>query len=122
MSDYSVGPLLPVCQSTFAQSGRFKMGFFLRLWIIIAKALGIKLHPNEKPIISAVLHILTFGSAAGTKDITNIFHQIYFSPLCDQRVDLRLQCHVEAHKGGHPRWHSQRHGDVLLLWTWSLLT
>jgi len=34
------------------------------LWIIIAKALGIKLHPNEKPIISAVLHILTFGSAA----------------------------------------------------------
>ena len=73
MSDYSVGPLLPVCQSTFAQSGRFKMGFFLRLWIIIAKALGIKLHPNEKPIISAVLHILTFGSAAGTiKDVVNI--------------------------------------------------
>jgi len=34
------------------------------LWIIIAKALGIKLHPNEKPIISAILHILTFGSAA----------------------------------------------------------
>lgn len=34
------------------------------LWIIIAKALGIKLHPNDKPIISAVLHILTFGSAA----------------------------------------------------------
>lgn len=34
------------------------------LWIIIAKALGIKLHPNDKPIISAILHILTFGSAA----------------------------------------------------------
>jgi len=34
------------------------------LWIIIAKSLGIKLHPNDKPIISAILHILTFGSAA----------------------------------------------------------
>lgn len=45
--------------------GPFFLQNLLRLWIIIAKALGIKLHPNEKPIISAVLHILTFGSAAG---------------------------------------------------------
>ena len=35
-----------------------------RLWLIIAKILGIKLKPNEKPIISSVLHVLTFGSAA----------------------------------------------------------
>jgi len=35
------------------------------LWIVIAKSLGIKLHPNDKPILSAVLHILTFGSATG---------------------------------------------------------
>jgi len=34
------------------------------LWLIIAKILGIKLKPNEKPIISSVLHVLTFGSAA----------------------------------------------------------
>jgi len=35
------------------------------LWVIIAKSLGIKLHDKDKPIISAILHILTFGSAAG---------------------------------------------------------
>ena len=51
---YSFEPLLTTCI------------LFSRLWIIIAKALGIKLHPNEKPITSAILHILTFGSAAGT--------------------------------------------------------
>ena len=36
------------------------------LWIVIAKILGIKLKPDDKPIISAILHIATFGSAAGT--------------------------------------------------------
>ena len=35
------------------------------LWIIIARMLGIKLSSDEKPIISAVMHIATFGSAAG---------------------------------------------------------
>ena len=35
------------------------------LWVVIAKILGIKLSPDEKPIVSAVLHIATFGSAAG---------------------------------------------------------
>ena len=35
------------------------------LWIVIAKILGIKLKPDDKPIISAILHIATFGSAAG---------------------------------------------------------
>lgn len=35
------------------------------LWYIIAKSLGIKLHPKDRPIVSAVLHILTCGSAAG---------------------------------------------------------
>ena len=37
------------------------------LWIIIAKILGIKLSPEDKPVISAVLHIATFGSAAGSR-------------------------------------------------------
>ena len=54
--------------------------FFPRLWIIIAKSLGIKLHPNEKPITSAILHILTFGSAAGTKDHEDVFFLIKFIP------------------------------------------
>ena len=36
------------------------------LWIVIAKILGIKLKPDDKPIVSAILHIATFGSAAGT--------------------------------------------------------
>ena len=50
------------------------------------------------------------------------YHQLTSSPLCDQRADIRLQCHVEAHEGGHPRWHGQRHGHVLLLWTGGLLS
>ena len=33
------------------------------LWIIIARALGIQLHSGEKPVLSSILHILTFGSA-----------------------------------------------------------
>ena len=49
-------------------------------------------------------------------------YQIYSSTLCDQWLDIRVQCHVEAHEGGHPRWHGQRHGDVLLLWTGGLLS
>lgn len=35
------------------------------LWIIIAKCLGIKLRPNEKPVLSSILHILTMGTGAG---------------------------------------------------------
>ena len=45
------------------------------LWIVIAKILGIKLKPDDKPIISAILHIATFGSAAGTETI-NTWPQI----------------------------------------------
>lgn len=33
------------------------------LWFIIAKCLGIPLHPSNKPIIGLILHILTFASA-----------------------------------------------------------
>ena len=33
------------------------------LWIIIAKSLGIRLKSGEKPFLSSVLHLLTFGSA-----------------------------------------------------------
>ena len=46
-----------------------------RLWLIIAKILGIKLKPNEKPIISSVLHVLTFGSAAALF-CTNLAYEI----------------------------------------------
>jgi len=35
------------------------------LWVLIAKSLGIKLHDRDKPIVSAILHIFTFGSAVG---------------------------------------------------------
>ena len=51
-----------------------------------------------------------------------LFYQIYSSPLCHQWADIRLQCHVEAHEGGHPGWHRQRHGDVLLLRAGRLLS
>ena len=33
------------------------------LWIIIAKSLGIRLKSGEKPFLSSLLHLLTFGSA-----------------------------------------------------------
>ncbi|XP_023217565.1 uncharacterized protein LOC111619963 [Centruroides sculpturatus] len=33
------------------------------LWFVIAKCLGIPLHPNDKPIIGLILHMLTFASA-----------------------------------------------------------
>ena len=32
------------------------------LWFIIAKSLGIKLHPNDKPLVSVVLHGITLFS------------------------------------------------------------
>ncbi|XP_069705630.1 uncharacterized protein [Periplaneta americana] len=35
------------------------------LWYIIAKALGLKLSPNEKPICAIILYLLTFVSALG---------------------------------------------------------
>ena len=33
------------------------------LWNIIAKSLGIKTRAKEKPYLSSILHLLTFGSA-----------------------------------------------------------
>jgi len=45
------------------------------LWVIIAKILGIKLSADEKPIVSAVLHIATFGSAAALF-CTNLAYQV----------------------------------------------
>jgi len=45
------------------------------LWVVIAKILGIKLSPDEKPIVSAVLHIATFGSAA-VLFCTNLAYQV----------------------------------------------
>ena len=32
------------------------------LWFIIAKSLGIKLHPNDKPLVSVILHGITLFS------------------------------------------------------------
>ncbi|XP_023337962.1 uncharacterized protein LOC111708736 [Eurytemora carolleeae] len=46
------------------------------LWVTIAKSLGIKLHEKDKPVISAVLHILTFGSALGLF-VTNAWYSGY---------------------------------------------
>lgn len=39
------------------------------LWLIIAKSLGIKLHPLDKPILATVLYTLTFMSALGRKTV-----------------------------------------------------
>ena len=33
------------------------------LWIIIAKSLGIKTTPNEKPVLSGILYLITLASA-----------------------------------------------------------
>ena len=33
------------------------------LWFIVAKSLGIKTLPNEKPYLSSILHLITIGSA-----------------------------------------------------------
>jgi len=46
------------------------------LWIVIAKSLGIKLHPTEKPVLSAILHIATFGSATALF-CTNAWYCLY---------------------------------------------
>ena len=41
------------------------------LWVIIAKSLGIKLHPKDRPVVSSVLHILTLGCGAGGLELYN---------------------------------------------------
>ena len=51
------------------------------LWIVIAKALGIKLEPNEKPWVSAVFHILTFGSAVGESQLLLVDFHVFFCKL-----------------------------------------
>ncbi len=35
------------------------------LWITIAHSLGIRIHPNDKPILAIILYILTLISASG---------------------------------------------------------
>ncbi len=35
------------------------------LWFVIAKSLGIKLHPQDKPMVAIVLHAVTLFSAGG---------------------------------------------------------
>ena len=46
------------------------------LWRIIAKCLGIKLHPGEKPILSSVLHVFTMGTGAGNNQSQSGFWNI----------------------------------------------
>ena len=46
------------------------------MWFIIAKSLGIKMFPSEKPVVSTVLHACTVVSAAGTV-FTNAFYSGY---------------------------------------------
>ena len=46
------------------------------MWFTIAKSLGIKLYPSEKPVVSTVLHACTVVSAAGTV-FTNAFYSGY---------------------------------------------
>ena len=41
------------------------------LWILIAKSLGIKSNPREKPYLSSILHLLTLGSATCKLNIIN---------------------------------------------------
>lgn len=36
-----------------------------KLWVVIAKSLGIKLHDYEKPIISTLFYVLTYLSFFG---------------------------------------------------------
>ena len=57
------------------------------LWVIIAKILGIKLSPDEKPIISAVLHIATFGSAAGLYCVS------FMGKLINELINFSLVLH-----------------------------
>merc|ERR1712141_926030 len=35
------------------------------LWYIIAKSLGIKLHPRDKPLLAIILHAITLFSGGG---------------------------------------------------------
>ena len=46
------------------------------MWFIVAKSLGIKMFPSEKPVVSTVLHACTVVSAAGTV-FTNAFYSGY---------------------------------------------
>ncbi len=46
------------------------------LWFAIARSLGIKLHPGDRPVLSAALHAATLVSAAGMV-FTNAFYSGY---------------------------------------------
>ena len=46
------------------------------LWIIVAKSLGIKTTPNEKPYLSSILHLITLGSAGCKLFIFVVLHLI----------------------------------------------
>jgi hypothetical protein len=54
----------PVISGVIRQSRRLPYW----MWFAIAKSLGIKLYPTERPVVSAVLHALTIVSAAGEED------------------------------------------------------
>ena len=57
------------------------------LWFTIAKSLGIKLHDQDKPVISTILHILTFGSALGLF-VTNVWFSGYNIVFVHTKSDI----------------------------------
>lgn len=57
------------------------------LWFIIAKSLGIKLHPNDKPLVSVVLHGITLFSG-GIMLLTRIWFSGYDIYSDDTETDI----------------------------------
>ena len=57
------------------------------MWLGIAKSLGIKLHPGDGPVVSAVLHAATIISAAGMV-FTNAFYSGYDTKSLQTTTDV----------------------------------
>ena len=57
------------------------------LWYIIAKSLGIKLHPRDKPLLAIILHAITLFSGGGMF-LTRIWFSGTFSISCPKCIYL----------------------------------
>ena len=55
------------------------------LWYIIAKSLGIKLHPRDKPLLAIILHAITLFSGGGMF-LTRIWFSGTFSISCPKCI------------------------------------
>ena len=60
------------------------------MWFMIAKSVGIKLHPSEKPVVSTILHACTVVSAAGMV-FTNAFYSGYDISSVHTPTDILAQ-------------------------------